>query len=864
MAGEVEPWKTAWAALQAGQPAEAERLCRPALQDHPDRADGWFLLGAACQCQGKLSDAADYYTKALGLNPNAPDVQNNLGSVLRAQGRTREAEFCYRQALELRPDFPEAHNNLGNVLRDLGRVVAAAECYAEALRLRPAYPEALHNQGVAHRELGRPALAEVAFRKALDLKPDFPDTLINLGGVLRDQGRLAEAADCYTRALRLRPNAVDARYQLGTTYRALDRPAEAADCFRRAVELRPDFIDAYNDLGNALRRLGRPAEAVDYYTRALRLRPDIAIVHHNLGATLRDLGRLDEAEDRLRRALELEPNLPDALAGLGSVLLDRGRRAEAETYLRQALDRRPDFPEALINLGTILLDYRRHREAAENFKRVLELRPDSAEAYHNLGHALGELGRVHEAEAFLRKALEIRPELPEALTALASLLLGQGRVTEAREYLRRALELRPGYIVAHDGLLLSLHYQADVTPEQLAAEHADYDRRHAAPLRAGWQPHANDRDPDRPLRLGLISADFRQHPVAFLLVRAVEALARRPGALVLYSERLSVPDDLTARFRAAATVWRDSTGLSDEQLDEQVRADAIDVLIDLAGHTGGNRLLTFARKPAPVQVTWLGYEGTTGLEAMDYLIADDRLIPRGAEAHYCEKVLRLPGGYVVYDPPADAPDPGSPPMAASGRVTFACFNNVAKLSPPALAAFAAVLDRVPGSRLVLRYRGLDDPAMAARMRTQLAAADVPVERVELYGAAHYADYLAAYREVDIALDPFPFSGGVTTCDALWMGVPVVTLPGSTFASRHGLSYLTSAGLADELVARDVDGYADIAARLAQDGERLAALRAGLRERMVRSPLCDGERLADELLAALRGVWRDWVKQSRET
>jgi predicted O-linked N-acetylglucosamine transferase (SPINDLY family) len=606
------------------------------------------------------------------------------------------------------------------------------------------------------------------------------------------------------------------------------RPADAEQLCRPALAAAPSSAEGWFLLGMACLAQGRSAEAEASFRQTLTLRPDIPDVHYQLGNALWRQQRFDEAEACFRRAIELRPTYPEALINLGNALQDRKQLAEAEGCFRRALVLRPDYLAAVVNLGTVLLDQSRPGEAEAFFRRALQLRPELAGVHYNLGRSLRDQGEVNEAEACLRHALALAPD----------------------------------YAEAHSDLLLTLHYRAGVTPAELAAAHAEYQRRIAAPLRAAWRPHSNDPNPDRPLRVGLVSPDFGRHPVGYLIVRAVEALARRPGAVVCYSGRRNPPDDLTARFRAVASTWHDTPRWTDEQLAETVRADGIDVLIDLAGHTGVNRLLAFARKPAPVQVTWLGYEGTTGLEAIDYLIADEATVPPGAEADYRERVLRLPGGYVCYDPPADAPDPGPPPALAGRQVTFACFNNPAKLSPPALAAFAAVLSRVPGARLLLQYRGLTDPAMAGRVRKRLAAAGADPGRAELRGGMPVADYLAAYREVDVALDPFPFSGGLTTCDALWMGVPVVTLPGPTFASRHGLSYLSSIGLAEELAARDVDDYAARAAMLAQDLRRLAELRAGLRDRMVRSPLCQGDRLADELLAALRVAWRAWASGDR--
>jgi predicted O-linked N-acetylglucosamine transferase (SPINDLY family) len=814
------PFAPAWAALQAGRAADAERLGRAALQTTPDSAEGWFLVGAACQSQDRSADAVECYARALHIFPDFPEARNNLGNGLRRLGRLADAESCYRQALRLRPDYPEAYNNLGNVLRDLGQPAPAVECYAQALRLRPDVPEILVNIGNALRDLGRFQDAAERFRRVLERRPDYPEAHFYLGNVLQDLGLLTEAADSFRHALHFRPDYLEALLNLGNILQDQYQPGEAAECFHRATTLRPDLPEVHYNLANALHDHRRLAEAVACYRHALALRPDFAAALVNLGNALRDLGRPEEALEPLRRALGLCPDSAEAQTNLGAALYDLGRLDEAVDCYRHALRHRPDLPEAHANLGGALRDLGRLTEAEEALRRALALRPDYAEAHKNLGHIFQDQGRLDEAEASFHRALELRPGMP--------------------------------------GLLMLLHYRAGVTPKELAAAHADFDHRYTAPLRTTWRPHNNDRSPDRPLRLGFVSPDFRSHPVGFLLVRVVEALARRPTAILCYSNHVPTPDDLTARFQAAASAWREIRAMSDDALAEQIRGDRVDVLIDLAGHTAANRLLVFARKPAPVQATWLGYVGTTGLEAMDYLIADRYEVPEGAEVHYRERVLRLPGGYASFDPPADAPKPGPPPALASGRVTFGCFNNPAKLSPPTVVAFAAVLRQVPGARLVLKYRGFDDPTLAARLRAQFAAAGVEPERVELHGGAARAEFVAAYREIDIALDSFPFAGGVTTCEALWMGVPVVTLPGATFASRHGLSHLSSVGLADELAARDVDDYVARAVGLAQDLGRLATLRSGLRERLGRSPLCDGDRVADELLQALRGAWRTWA------
>jgi predicted O-linked N-acetylglucosamine transferase (SPINDLY family) len=788
-----------------------------------DESQLWATAWQAIE-SGRPADAEQVGRQALQTKPQSSAWPFLLGTACHAQGRLAEAVEWYEQALRVRPNFPEVHADLGNVLLDQGRPAEAAE----------------------------------SFRQALALRPDMPETLVNLGIALRSLGRPSDAAECYEQALRLRPDYPEAHNNLGNALRALGEFKRAAESYRQALRLRTDNPEAYNNLGNVLRDQRQSKEAEAYFRQALRLRPDYAEAHNNLGGTLQELDRPSEAEVSLRWALELRPDFPEALINLGNAVRALGRATEAESCYRRALALRPDSPEANNNLGSVLRSLGRSAEAAERYRHVIRLRPDLAEAHNNLGTALRDLGRPSEAEACFRQAMNLRTDLAEAHNNLGTALRDQGRVVEAEACFRQALEVRSNFTAAHDALLMTLHYHDGIRPEQLAAEHADFDRRHAAPLRTHWRPHMNSRDPERPLRLGFVSPDIGGHPVGFLLIRAVEALAHRPCVVLCYSDRVIPPDDVNVRFRAAAAVWRDTAGWDDDRLAKEVRADGVDVLIDLTGHTGGNRLMAFARRPAPVQATWLGYEGTTGLEAMDYLIADDRLVPPEAESFCRERVLRLPGGYACYDPPAAAPEPGPPPAVAPGRVTFGCFNNPAKLSGAALAAFTAVLNRVPDSRLVLRYAGLDDPATASRLRGLFTAAGLDPGRVELHGRVSRAAYLAAYRDIDIALDPFPFGGGVTTCDALWMGIPIVTLPGATFASRHGLGYAFTLGLADALVARDVEDYAARAAGLARDRDQLADLRVSMRGRMAQSPLCNGERLADELLAALRGAWREWA------
>jgi predicted O-linked N-acetylglucosamine transferase (SPINDLY family) len=492
-------------------------------------------------------------------------------------------------------------------------------------------------------------------------------------------------------------------------------------------------------------------------------------------------------------------------------------------------------------------------DAIAAYRRAIELKPDYAAALSNLGVALKELGRFDEAVAALRRAIELEPDRAEVHNNLSSTLLAQGDHEGAIRACRRALELRPGYTDAHSNLLMCAQYQSGVSLAGLARAHAEWEDRHAAGHRASWKPWDLDPDADRPLRLGFLSPDLRRHPVGFFLARVLENLDSRACAVVCYHSRAD-RDAMSDRLAARATQWRDVVGLSDDALAAQIRADRIDILFDLAGHTADHRLLVFARRPAPIQISWIGYVGTTGLKAMDYLLADRFHVPPSAEVHYCEKVLRMPAGYVCYDPPPVAPAVGPLPALDRGHITFGSFNNTAKLTPEVLALWAGIVGRVPGSQLKLVSPSLGEATARDRIGSAFGAAGGDRDRLELRGGLAWSELLAAYNTIDVALDPFPYSGGVTTCEALWMGVPVVTCPGETFASRHSLSHLANVGLT-EIVAGDRHEYADLAVRLAGDLPYLTSLRAGLRERMAGSPLCDGARFAGDLLTLLRDVRR---------
>jgi predicted O-linked N-acetylglucosamine transferase (SPINDLY family) len=722
----------------------------------------------------------------------------------------------------------------------MSREPAAGDGWAEAF-----------DRALEHHRARRWQAAERAYRQILEAAPNQPDAVHGLGVLAYQRGEYETAITCFSRAVTLRPESGPFHSNFGLACLAVRQFDRAVALLSRAVGLCPRAADMHFNLGNAFRARKDLDEACACYRRAIDIEPAYAEAYNNLGNSLRDGGQLDPAEACLRRALEIQPNYAEAHNNLGNVLRDRGKAVEAEACCRTALELRPDFAEARNNLGNALKSQGRKEEAEACYRLALERAPGFFEAWENLGAVLLSGGKIEEAVRCYRRAVELRPDRAEGYCGLGNALMTRGDLDAGDAGYRRALELRPDYAEAHSAALLWRQYRPGVTLAALAADHAEWDRLYgqvpaSTTTRAGPPP-----TPHRPLRLGFVSADFGQHPVGCFCIRAFESLAPGLFDICCYSNCFR-DDALAVRFKTVARLWREIHHLTDAAVAEQILADGIDVLIDLAGHSAGNRLPVFARKPAPVQITWIGSEGTTGLSAMDYILADECVIPPGVEGYYCERVLRLPDVYVCFDPPREAAPVGPLPAPRRGHVTFGCFNNPAKLNAQVAAVWSQILRRVPGSRLVLKYRGLTDAGLRDRIFEMFEVQGVTAERLEFHDWSSRAAMLAEYNAIDLALDPFPFAGGATTCEALWMGVPVITCPGATFAGRHSLSYLTAVGLTTT-IARDLQEYVEIAASQARDLDRLATARARMREQMAGSPLCDGSRFAANLAAMLYEV-----------
>ena len=620
--------------------------------------------------------------------------------------------------------------------------------------------------------------------------------------------------------------------------------AKAEAACRRALEGAPADGGALNLLGIVLARTGRAGEAAEVLAQAAKATPEEAAVHNNLGNALSALGRLEEAVAAFGSALAIEPGHGRAHSNLATVLKQLGRPEQALQHYRKALSIEPLNAEIHANCANLLAETGRTEEALAGYRRALEIDPASPGAHNNLGACLKNLGHYQEAAGGFRRALELAPNYADALSNLGQTLLAQGEAAAAVAHLEKAVEAGPGRADIHSNLLLALN---SIDGRDALAEHRRWGQRFAAPE----VEQANDQDPERPLRVGYVSADFKKHSVACFIEPVLEAHDNKNFEIFCYAN-VGETDEVSERLRRLAGTWRDIYRSGDQDVAERIRGDKIDVLVDLSGHTAGNRLGVFALSPAPVRVSWLGYPNTTGLAAMDYRLGDRVADPPGAEAHYAERLVRLQG-FLCYRPPADAPETARFP---GGPLTFASCNNLTKVGPGVVAAWAAILKRVADSRLFLKAKALGDEGSRHMLAARFAEQGISPERLEMTGWVTSGSHLRLYGGIDVALDTFPYNGATTTCEALWMGVPVVSLEGGRHAGRVGASLLARVGLGD-LVAGDAAEYVEIAARLAADGGRLEDWRSGLRAMMGDSGLLDGKTFTRGLEAAYREMWRDW-------
>ena len=624
---------------------------------------------------------------------------------------------------------------------------------------------------------------------------------------------------------------------------------------RMSVQEEEQKALVHYNLGNAMSAEGRPEAAISQYQKALDLKPDFAEAYYNLAYILHQLGQVEKTIPLYQKVVELRPDLSEAHNNLGNAYLHRGQISEAISSYQKALELRPDNAQAYSNLGNVYQIEGRIDQAIFCYEKAVKLNPDNPEAYNNMGAALKHCGRLEEAVSYHRKALELEPGSAVAHNNLGSAYKHQGKLPEAISCYRKACHLKRDYAEAHSNLILAMQYDQTSNPKEIFYESLAWWKEHGSSNKREFLHNRPSNSTKKRLRIGYVSPDFREHSVSYFFLPLLEAHDRHAVEIFCYAE-VKWADEVTGRIKTLSDHWRSTVGLTSDEVARRIHEDRIDILVDLAGHTADNRLLVFAGRPAPVLVTWLGYPGTTGMEVMDYRFTDEIADPTGdADKYHSEALIRLPNGFLCYSPPEPSPDVSDLPSLDNKQITFGSFNNLPKMNERVVEIWSRILSHAPGSSLLLKSRQLKDESTKRRYMDLFIKNGVTPDRVNLLPAtASISEHLALYNRVDIGLDPFPYNGTTTTCEALWMGVPVVTLRGDRHASRVGASILTRVGLRD-LVTESEREYVSRAVRLASDLDRLKELRAGMRRRIMESPLCNPESFARSVENAYGEMWK---------
>ncbi|WP_350030142.1 tetratricopeptide repeat protein [Caballeronia sp. GAWG1-1] len=814
------------------------------------------LAAVCCYRLNRLDEAESHWRRAVAQDPQYAGGYANLGNLLMLRGRLDDAETVYREAIAIRPDFAEAHYNLGNLLVKKGRLVEAEAALRQACAAHADFADAHFNLANLLKSQSRLAEAEIAFQRAIAARGNYADAFNNLGNLLRESGRLVEAEAALRQAVACRPDFAEANFNLAQVLNDLKDFAQAEAFYRRAVELRRDYMEAHVGLGAVLHKLQRVQEAQAVFLAALSICPDDTNALMGLANAYHALDSLEDAERIYRRVLILEPDNVQARTTLGYTLQKLERLCDAEAEYREALILAPDAADIHYNLGILYGHQDRLNDAERTYRRAIECCSDHVEAHNNLGRILQSLGRLETAESILRRSIAIQDDIPEAHNNLAGVLKDMGAMEEAIQSFRRAVDCGPNDECVHRNLNYALTYHAE-TPREILEECLRFAARHEAPLLRHDIVHTNNRDSERRLKIGYVAPDFDGHCQAMFTAPVFAQHDHAAYQIYCYSS-VKTPDAITHLIRPMADTWRDVHALDDEQLAQLVRDDGIDVLVDLTMHMSRGRPLLFARRPAPVQVQWLAYPGTTGSSAIRYRLTDPWIDPRDTADladRYSEETVWLPETFWCFDPRVtspNAPDVNALPAWRNGHITFGCLNNPCKASERTLRMWAAILAAVPNARFIL----LAGPGPRERFSERLGALGVDLSRVRYVGYQSRVDYLRTYQTIDIGLDTYPYNGHTTSLDALWMGVPVPSRAGDTSVSRAGLSLLMNLGIG-ELVVHDDAAYVDVVTRLANDLPRLTELRSTLRARLERSPMMDAPRFTRNLEAAYRQMWRAW-------
>ena len=679
--------------------------------------------------------------------------------------------------------------------------------------------------------------------------PNDPEAHNSLGFTLDQLGRFELAIRSFEKAIRLNPKYGEAHYNLANAYFHVGKIEKAEYSYRSAIEIDPAFAPAHNNLGNLLHSIGRYDDAEVSYKNSLSLVPHYAEAHCNLGMTYKAKGLLALAEKCYREAINSKPEYAEAYNNLGNVQTKKGDFTEAIKSYKKAIKIRPDFYKAHTNLGSAFKRLGKPRRAEESYRRSLELHARYSETHYNLGVLLYDLDRFEEAEFHYNECLALDPTNSAACCNLGVLLQDIGRLVDSEAQYRKALKINPNFPIAHSNLLflLSAFYEDTKKSFDEALKYPQVADYHSVS-----QFSHERRGPKKELRVGFVSGDFKNHPVGYFLEGLLNCLQNYPVKLFAYSNQIQ-EDETTCRLKKLFYKWINIGSTDDHTAASSIYRDNIDILFDLSGHTAKNRLPIFLWKPAPLQITWLGYFSTTGLSVMDYLLGDSSVTPFNSAERFSEEIYQLPDSYLCLTPPPYDLEVAPLPALKNGYVTFCCFNKFPKLNKNVVRTWGRIMVKVAGSRLFLKDKSFSRSSTRDTLIDSFESVGIARHRLIFEGSSSRYDYLRAYNQADIALSPFPYGGGTTSAEGLWMGVPFVTKEGSTFITRIGKSIASSTGLSN-WVSDSEEDYIEKAVKFSSDLSQLSALRANLRDQVLASPMFNSERFSENFIFALKTLW----------
>ena len=786
-------------------------------------------------------------------------VLYNQGVKAQMSGDLAKAEEFYKKLLSNNPDHPQALLQIGTINYTRNNLELAEEYMSKAFKNGLQDESFYINYGLVCDKLRRDKEAEECYDKAIELEPKAPQTYFNKGLLLYRNFRFEESVTCFTKANELDPGSWMTEFQLGCSLQECKRYDESLKFFTEADKKQPENARILCGLAMSLLRKYKYHEALSYVERAVKIAPNNSTILFNYAFVLKENGDKLKAKSAFERAIELDPNSIEALLGLGRLLTELGDYENCRELFQKAIDIKPDYYAPYASMG--ISYYKSNaRESVKWFDKALEINPKADDVYSLRGYALNILGDTEAAEMSLRKAIELSETHAEYHQNLGNVLVVQSKIGEALEHCKRSIELNPRNNLAFSNVLLYMHYIPQSTRDDIWKLHQTYSNLFE-PKDLELHPYLSEPRTDRKIRIGLVSSDFRKHSVAYFVE---PLLTHKDSANFEYYTyaNVKVPDKFSQRIADFSTKWQSILQLSDVEAAELIRQDKIDILVDLGGHTADNRLKVFCLKPAPVQVSWLGYPDTTGLKSIDYRLVDDITEPEGAEKYSSEKIIRLPGGFHCYSPFDDSPDVSPSPSKKNGYVTYGSFNNFAKCSPETIFLWSEILKNVPNSRIVLKALSLGDKYVQEFAYKSFESFGISRDRVSMYPRTKSLnDHFKNYNDIDIALDTYPYNGTTTSCEAMWMGVPMVTFYGPNHASRVGLSLLTHMGI-QELAGASPEEYVNKAVALGLSEEVRDELRSTIRERLKNSPIIDATHFAKKFENAMTAMWKTYCENPK--